>query len=105
MDIVSVAVSSPLSCHCYGGITSGFIGLFCFFQSGMKNNDSELPSCKIDIFGNSYAAFVHTIHGNFSNRKSVRTEGNWHGKTLTGDPSLQESPPSGSKHCKPIQKG
>lgn len=71
----------------------------------MKNNNSELPSSKIDIFGKSYTAFIHTSNRNFSNRKRVETEGKWHGKTLTGEPSLQKSPPSGSKHCKPIQKG
>lgn len=71
----------------------------------MKNNDLELPSGKVDILGNSYITFIHTSHGNSPNSEKVRTERNWQGQTLTGDPSLQESPPSGSKHCRPIQKG
>lgn len=48
--------------------------------------------------------FIHASHENSFNSERVRTERNWECWVLTGDLSLQDSPPSGSKRCKPIQK-
>lgn len=74
------------------------------FQMSMKNIDIGFPNSKVIFPGKSNTSFIYASHGNSLNSERVRIERKWECWVLTGDLSLQDSPPSGSKRCKPIQK-